>query len=145
MSNYTTANIYDIAAAFITDRKTKFTATSNPEYISYTFVKRGLDVNPYSINVYAPRSTEQKRGRISLHHIINGEPKLLLQKQTRFNVDRALDNKHSQVTELLTRCMSPKFFIIFDMAEKRFCNELELQDNTNMLFNMLYRAKENQK
>lgn len=156
MPNKTTiTGIYDIATAFITDRNTQVSADCSKYGIRYTFTKRGLADYPYCMVIRIPRDApeynchyalERKCGEVYLHRgsattDIYHE-RTLLSATTKHNVGRANDNTQRDIVRVITRILSPRFFKLANMAEKRLRGEIQTTDNTAQLFNMIYRIKQ---
>ena len=57
---HTISEIYDIATAFITDRKTTVDASYRNGHLMYKFTKRGLDEHPYTLVISAERGAPAK-------------------------------------------------------------------------------------
>lgn len=161
MSKTCTINeIYDITAAFITDRNTTVDATCSDDSMMFKFTKRGLAEYPYQLIVYVPRGapqrakfspyeTDKKQGEIKLQrgtgaNLTGG--RTIACAETKHNVGRAIDKNQCQIVQIGTRMLSPKFFELVEMANKRALNQIATSDNTTQMFNWLYRAQnENQK
>ena len=157
---HTISEIYDIATAFITDRKTTVDVSSTENDTTYTFIRRGLEEYPYQLMIYAPKGapehlkyhpyiTDKKQGSIKIQRgtgVNLMEGRTIVSAKTKHNVGRALDKKQCDIVRFGTRMLSPKFFQLMDMANKRAFSKIETSDNTTQMFNLLYRIKnENQK
>ncbi|MBQ2859016.1 MAG: hypothetical protein IJE82_01465 [Alphaproteobacteria bacterium] len=177
---HTINEMYDIATAFITDRKTTVNVSSTENGTTYTFIRRGLAEYPYQLMIYAPKGaperlklkgsytfrknpltqklnmrwnqpyrTDKKQGEITIQRgtgINFMDGRTIAHAETKHNVGRALDKKQCDIVRFGTRMLSPKFFELIEMANKRAFSKIETSDNTTQMFNLLYRIKnENQK
>lgn len=152
--------IYDIATAFITDCKTTVDVSYNNGHLMYTFTKRGLAEYPYTLVISADRGapakiphtnqTDKKTGRVYPQRgtALSGMygPRTVICAEIKHNVGRAIDSHQREIVQTFTYIMSPKFFQLLDMANKRTFSKIETSDNTSQMFNLLYRIQnENQK
>ena len=157
---HTINEMYDIATAFITDRKTTVNVSSTENGTTYTFIRRGLEEYPYQLMIYAPKGApehlkyhpyikDKKQGSIKIQRgtgVNLREGRTIASAKTKHNVGRALDTKQCDIVRFGTRMLSPKFFELIEMANKRAFSKIETSDNTTQMFNLLYRIKnENQK
>lgn len=156
----TIREIYDIATAFITDRKTTVDVSYSNSHLMYKFTKRGLAEYPYTLVISAERGapakipntnqTNKKPGRVYLQcgTILDGEtgPRTVISAETKYNVGRAIDSRQREIVQTFTHMLSPKFFELMDMANKRAFGNIKTTNNTTQMFNLLYRIQnENQK
>ena len=151
----TIREIYDIATAFITDRKTTVNVSSTENGTTYTFIRRGLADYPYQLMIYAPKGapehlkyhpyiTDKKQGSIKIQRgtgVNLMEGRTIASAKTKHNVGRALDKKQCDIVRFGTRMLSPKFFQLMDMANKRAFGNIKTTDNTTQMFNLLYRIQ----
>ncbi len=151
----TISEIYDIATAFITDRKTTVDVSYSNGHLMYTFIKRGLAEYPHTLVISAERGaptriphtnhTDKKLGRVYLQRgtALDGGtgPRTIISAQTKYNVGRALDPRQREIIQIGTRMLSPKFFELIEMANKRATNQIETKNNTTQMFNLLYRIQ----
>lgn len=149
----TIREIYDIATAFITDRKTTVDVSHSNGHLMYKFTKRGLAEYPYTLVISANRGapakipntnlTDKKPGRVYLQRgtILDGGtgPRTVISAETKYNVGRAIDSHQREIVQTFTYIMSPKFFQLMDMANQRAFGNIKTSDNTTQMFNMLYR------
>ena len=151
----TISEIYDIATAFITDRKTTVDVSYRNGHLMYKFTKRGLDEYPYTLVISAERGapakipntnqTNKKTGHVYLQRgtALSGMygPQTIVSAETKHNVGRAIDSTQSDIVKFGTRMLSPKFFELVKLAEKRAFSKIETSDNTPQMFNLLYRIQ----
>lgn len=168
--NVTMKEIYDIAAAFITDRNTKVEIEASDMAIVYEFTKYGLATYPYVMTIVCPRGastlrkvtykntvTKQERvvtegdkkcGEVILSRgagFVSTDPiQPLAQAKTKANVGRAEDRTQSDLSKFIARLQSPRFFSLYDLAQARAMGRIKTTDNTTLMFNIIYRLKENQ-
>ena len=156
----TISEMYDIATAFITDRKTTVNVSSTENGTTYTFIRRGLAEYPYQLMIYAPKGApehlkyhpyiiDKKQGSINIQRgtgINFMEGRTIVSAKTKHNVGRAFDKTQRDIVRFGTRMLSPKFFELIEMTNKRAFSKIETSDNTTQMFNLLYRIRnENQK
>ena len=73
-------------------------------------------------------------------------PRTIVSAETKHNVGRAIDSTQRDIVKFGTRMLSPKFFKLVELANKRAFNKIETSNNTPQMFNLLYRIQnENQK
>ncbi len=178
MSTQTTiTDIYDIAAAFITDRDTNVSIRGNNGSFYYRFTKHGLADYPYCMEIHIPCGapekikskgsytfhtskfdgklrmnwhqpymTDKKQGEVYLHRgtaiTDKHHERTLIFATTKHNVGRANDKTQCDLMRFITRQMSPQFFKLVSMANKRTRGEIQTTDNSTMLYNMIYRIKQ---
>lgn len=173
---YSISEIYNITAAFITDRDTKVQISdSDEDGTSYCFTKYGLANYPYQLRIYVPcgapedlklkgsytfsknlltgkfkmrwhqpYKTDKKQGEITIQRgtgINFTGKRTIVSAETKHNVGRAFDKKQRQIVQTGTRMLSPNFFKLVEMAEKRALNQLKTSDNSALMFNWLYRIQ----
>ncbi len=111
---------------------------------SYTFHTSRLD-NDLHMKWHQPYTTDKKQGEVYLHRgtaiTDKHHERTLIFATTKHNVGRANDKTQSALTRFITRKMSPRFFKLATMAQKRTRGEIQTSDNSAMLFNMIYRIK----
>ena len=168
--NVTMKEIYDIAAAFITDRNTKVEVKASDMAIVYEFTKYGLATYPYVMKIVCPRGastlrkvtykntvTQQERvvtegdkkcGEVILSRaagFVSTEPtQPLAQAKTKANVGRVEDWGQSDLSKFIARMQSPRFFNLYDLAQARATGQIKTTDNTTLMFNIIYRMNVNQ-
>lgn len=161
------AEMYDIAAAFITDKDTKVQVLADQDRIEYTFTKHKLADYPYCLVISIERGAPQKcRPYLSKrddgnYDVVTRDNKhghvylkrgtgatgyagnrVLVTAQTRKNVGRAFDKTQRDIVKAFTRFCSPSFFNVYDLANKRASGQLATKDNDRQLFSVIYRLKE---
>ena len=156
----TISEIYDIATAFITDRQTTVDVSNSNGHLMYKFTKHGLAEYPYTLVISAERGapakipntnqTNKKPGHVYLQRgtALSGMygPRTIVSAETKHNVGRAIDSTQREIVQFGTRMLSPKFFELIELANKRAFSKIETSDNTTQMFNLLYRIQnENQK
>lgn len=154
---YTIKQAYDIAMAFISDCDTKVHATVNERHISYTFEKRFRTDAPYCLTIYVERGAPEKRGFLMDNkrgHIMlqrgtattsEHGARTLFSAYTDCNAGRAVDKTQSDIVRFGTRMLSPRFFKLLDMAEKRVSGKIKTMDNSGEIYMKIYRIRENQR
>ena len=157
---YSISEIYDIATAFITDRQTTVDVSNSNGHLMYKFTKRGLAEYPYTLVISAEcgapakipntNQTNKKPGRVYLQRgtALSGMygPRTIVSAETKHNVGRAIDSTQREIVQIFTYMLSPKFFQLMDMANKRAFGNIKTTNNTTQMFNLLYRIQnENQK
>ena len=178
MSKQTTiTEIYDIAAAFITDLNTEISIHGNNGSLTYKFIKHGLADYPYCMELHIPCGapekiklkgsytfhtskldgklcmqwhqpymTDKKQGEVYLHRGMaitdKHHERTLIFAITKHNVGRANDKTQSDLMRFITRQMSPQFFKLVNLADKRTRGKIQTTDNSAMLYNMIYRIKQ---
>ena len=155
--DYTIKQAYDIAMAFITDRDTTAHAQINDRHISYTFEKRFRTDLPYCLTIYVERGAPEKRGFLMDNkrgHIMlqrgtatasDNHARTLFSAYTDCNAGRAVDKNQSDIVRFGTRMLSPRFFKLLDMAEKRVSGKIKTMDNSGETYMKIYRILENQR
>ncbi len=155
--DYTIKQAYDIAMAFISDCDTKVHATVNERHISYTFEKRFRTDLPYCLSIYVERGAPEKRGFLMDNkrgHIMlqrgtattsKHGARTLFSAYTDCNAGRAVDKTQSDIVRFGTRMLSPRFFKLLDMAEKRVSGKIKTMDNSGEIYMKIYRIRENQR
>lgn len=156
----TISEIYDIATAFITDRQTTVDVSHSNGHLIYEFTKRGLAEYPYTLVISAERGaptkipntnqTNKKTGHVYLQRgtALSGMygSRTIISAETKHNVGRAIDSTQREIVQFGTRMLSPKFFELVELANKRAFSKIKTSDNTSQMFNLLYRIQnENQK
>ena len=161
------AEMYDIAAAFITDKDTQVQVLTYQDLIEYTFTKHNLADYPYCLVISIERGAPQKcRPHLSKrddgnYDVVTRDNKpghvylkrgtgvtghtgnrVLVTAQTRKNVGRAFDKSQRDIVKAFTRFCSPSFFNVYDLANKRASGQLATKDNGRQLFSVIYRLNE---
>ncbi len=115
---------------------------------SYTFRKNPL-TQKLNMRWNQPYRTDKKQGEITLQRgtgINFMDGRTIAHAETKHNVGRAFDKTQRDIVRWGTRMLSPKFFELVEMANKRATNQIETKNNTTQMFNLLYRIRnENQK
>ena len=94
---------------------------------------------------HQPYKTDKKQGEITIQRgtgINFTGKRTIVSAETKRNVGRAFDKKQRQIVQTGTRMLSPKFFKLVEMAEKRALNQLKTSDNSALMFNWLYRIQD---
>lgn len=154
---YTIKEAYNIAQAFITDHNTTVHSVVNDDRICYTFTKRFLHDRSYCLKISVERGAPQKRGILTDYkrgHIIlhrgtatasDNHIRTLFSAYTDCNAGRAVDKNQSDIVRFGTRMLSPRFFKLLNMAEKRVSGKIKTADNSGEIYCKIYSIRENQK
>ena len=151
--SYDIKSIYDITSAFITDNDIQINATIDETAVTYTFKKNFRAGPPYLLRISVERGapckqgrfTNYKRGHIQLEYNHETHPSILFKARTENNAGRAIDKKQCEIIQIITRLLSPRFFKLLHMAEKRIYGKIETTDNTAEIFTKIYQFRSNQK
>ena len=91
----TIREIYDIAAAFITDRNTSVKASDTDNGVSYRFTKPGLADYPYQLIIYIPRGAPE-RLKLKGSYVFGTSP-LTGKLKMRWNQPYKTDKKQGEI------------------------------------------------
>lgn len=147
---YRISQIYDIAAAFITDSKSVMSVTQNKYFVSYQFTRTVPHVDNFTLKIIQPIGNvikpefgvrdwevDYKLGTITL----TDSAGYLLMSQTRHSVGKVGYEESSKLQKTFARAKSHKFFKLVDMANKRNNGNMELKDNTAEIFGIVAKLR----
>lgn len=132
--NYEIYEIYDVASAFISDKSTKLNVDSSKSVPVVSLSKDTL-TGRYTIKF---QQSDKKRGQI-LFQANDNPPAVLAQTKCKICTKNSIFSKHYNYL------INNKYFKLLKRVEQRQNNQLELQDNSIKIHNLILNYRESQR
>lgn len=132
--NYEIYEIYDVASAFISDKSTKLNVDSSKSVPVVSLSKDTL-TGRYTIKF---QQSDKKRGQI-LFQANDNPPVVLAQTKCKIRTKNSIFSKYYNYL------INNKYFKLLKRVEQRQNNQLELQDNSIKIHNLILNYRESQR